>query len=58
MVPLVFHVKTQPSEVLEKKMFLKISKNYACAGVSFLIKLQALAWQKETPAQVFSCEFW
>ena len=50
-------------EVLCKKMFLKISKNSqenTCAWVSFLIKLQSWGLQlywKETPAQVFPCEF-
>ena len=44
-------------------MFLKISQNSQeniCAGVSFLIKLQASACnfiKKETLARVFSCEF-
>ena len=46
-----------------KKAFLKISQNSqgkTCARVSFLIKLQASAYnfiKKETLAQVFSCEF-
>ena len=46
-----------------KKMFLKILQNlqeHICVRVSFLIKLQALACncdEKETLAQVFSCEF-
>ena len=46
-----------------KKVFLKISQNSqgkTCARVSFLIKLQASAYnfiKKETLAQVFSCEF-
>ena len=45
-------------------MFLEILQNSqenTCARVSFLIKLQALAFnfiKKETLAQVFSCEFW
>ena len=45
------------------RVFLKISqtsKENTCAGVSFLIKLQAFAFNfiiKETQAQVFSCEF-
>ena len=44
-------------------MFLEISQNWqenTCATVSFLIKLQALGvqlYQKDTVAQVFSCEF-
>ena len=44
-------------------MFLEISQNSqenTCAGVSFLIKVQALACsfiKKETLAQVFSYEF-
>ena len=44
-------------------MFLKISQNSeenTCARVSFLIKLQTLAYnfiEKETLTQVFSCEF-
>ena len=40
-----------------KKVFLKISQNSqknTCARVSFFIKLPA---KKETPGQVFSCEF-
>ena len=46
-----------------KKVFLEISQNKhenTCARVSFLIKFQALGlhrYQKETLAQVFSCEF-
>ena len=46
-----------------KKLFLEISQNSkesTCARVSFLIKLQAEAYnfiKKETLAQVFSCEF-
>ena len=46
-----------------KKVFLKILQNLqenTCIGVSFLIKLQASSLQlylKETPTQVFSCEF-
>ena len=46
-----------------KKLFLKNSWNsqeYTCAGVSFLIKLQAEACnfiKKETLTRVFSCEF-
>ena len=41
-------------------VFLKTSQNSqenTCARVSFLIKLQATLLKKETPAQVFSCEF-
>ena len=44
-------------------MSLEISENpqeNTCMGVSFLIKLQAEAWnfiKKETLAQLFSCEF-
>ena len=47
-----------------KKSVLKISQNLqenTCVRVSFLIKLQAEACnfiEKETLAQVFSCEFW
>ena len=47
-----------------KKVFLEISQNSqenTCAGVSFLIKLQAGIRnfiQKEAVAQVFSCEFY
>ena len=46
-----------------KKLFLEISQNSqenTCARVSFLIQLQASAWnfiKKEVLAQVFSCEF-
>ena len=46
-----------------KKVFLEVSQNSqknTCARVSFLIKLLASAYnfiKKETPAQVFSCEF-
>ena len=46
-----------------KKMFLEILQNSqenTCAKVSFLIKLQAEAFnfiKKETLIQVFSCEF-
>ena len=45
-----------------KKMFLNILQNSqekTCARVSFLIKLQASCnfIKKETPTQVFSCEF-
>ena len=36
-----------------KKMLLEISQENTCVRVSFLIKLQ----NKETLAQVFSCEF-
>ena len=46
--------------VLRKKVFLKILQNSqenTCARVSFLIKLQANFIEKETPAQLFSCEF-
>ena len=42
-----------------KRMFLKTLQNSqetTCVGTSYLIKLQA-ALKKETPAQVFSCEF-
>ena len=44
-------------------VFLEILQNSqqnTCARVSFLIKLQAEAYnfiKKETPAQLFSCEF-
>ena len=47
-----------------KKSVLNISQNLqenTCVRVSFLIKLQAEACnfiEKETLAQVFSCEFW
>ena len=47
--------KSSRPEVFCKKGVLEISQNsqeYICARVSFLIKLQ-----KETLAQVFSCEF-
>ena len=45
-----------------KFAFLKVSKDLfenTCAGVSFVIKLQSACKfiKKETPAQVFSCEF-
>ena len=46
-----------------KKVFLEILQNSqknTCVRVSFLMKLQASAWnfiKKETLAQVFSCEF-
>ena len=46
-----------------RKVFFKISQNSqvnSCARVSFLIKLQASAFnfiKKETLAQVFSCDF-
>ena len=43
-----------------KKVFLKVwqnSQKNTCAKVSFLIKLQAYNFKKETLAQVFSCEF-
>ena len=46
-----------------KKLFIEISQNSkesTCARVSFLIKLQAEAYnfiKKETLAQLFSCEF-
>ena len=49
--------------VLYKNVFLKSSQNSqenTCARVCFLIKLQASACnfiKKETPPQVFSCEF-
>ena len=46
------------SEVIYKKVFLKISQNLqenTYVGLYFLIKLQVI--KKETPAQVFSCEF-
>ena len=47
--------------VLQKKIFLETSQNSqekTCATVSFLIKLQTSNFvKKETPAQVFSCEF-
>ena len=51
-----------PPEVLYKKVLLKISQNSkenTCVGVSVLIKLQAACnfIDKETPTQVFSCEF-
>ena len=63
---LYFHLslEKQPPEVFCKgKVFLEISQNSqenTCAGVSFLIKLQAEACnfiKKETLAQVFSYEF-
>ena len=41
-----------------KKLFLKVlqySQENICAGISFLIKLQASFIEKETPTQVFSC---
>ena len=50
-------------EVFYEKVFLKISNNSeenTCARVSLLIKLQASVCnfiKKETPAQLFSCEF-
>ena len=45
-----------------KFAFLKVSQDLfenTCAGVSFVIKLQSACKfiKKETPAQVFSCEF-
>ena len=44
-----------------KKMFRKISQysqENTCARVSFLIKLEAFNYiKKETPVQLFSCEF-
>ena len=43
-----------------KKLFLEISQNSqenTCDRGSFLIKLQAGGFKKETLAQVFSCEF-
>ena len=46
--------------VKKKKVFLKILQNSqenTCARVSFLIKLQANFIEKETLAQLFSCEF-
>ena len=55
--------RSSPAEVFCKKVFLKIlqnSKENNCARTSFLIKLQAEAWnfiKKETLAQMFSCEF-
>ena len=42
-----------------RKTFAKFQEN-TCAGVSFLIKLQASVFdfiEKETLAQLFSCEF-
>ena len=46
----------------QKRVFLEISQNSqenACARASFLIKLLAYNFiQKETLAQVFSCEFY
>ena len=44
-----------------KNMFLEIPQNSqenTCARVSFLIKLQALGWKKESLAHVLSCEFY
>ena len=49
--------------ILQQKVFWEISQNSqknTCARVSFEIKLQTSACnfiEKETPAQVFSCEF-
>ena len=46
-----------------KKVLLKISQisqGSTCAGISFLIKMQGSGlhfYLKETPTQVFSCEF-
>ena len=56
-------IRSSPSEVLCKKVFLKIYQNSqekTSTSVSFLIKLQALVCnfiKKETLAQVFSCKF-
>ena len=50
--------KKQPTEVVSKN-FLKISQNSqenTCAEVSISINLLA-ALKKETPAQMFYCEF-
>ena len=60
----VFTYRASRPEVSVKKMFLEISQNwqkYICVRVSFLIKLQVSGvqlYQKETLAQVFSCEFY
>ena len=58
------HPEAATRSILQEKVFLEISQNSqenTCARVSFLIKLQALACnfiKKETPTQVFSCEFY
>ena len=55
------HFRRSRPEVFCKKMFLEISHNSqenTCSRVSFLLKLQVLAFiKKETLAHVLSCEF-
>ena len=57
------HIRKQPLEVFCQKVLSELSQylqENTCAGVSFLIKVQALACnviKKETLAQVFFCEF-
>ena len=57
-VPIIFRSSPRGGSV--KKVLYNILQNSqknTCARVSFLIKLQAWGYQKETLAQVFSCEF-
>ena len=56
--------ETATADVLQENVFLKISKNSqenTCARASFLTKLQTSACNfinRETLAQMFSCQFW
>ena len=53
--------EARAQECSKRKVFLRILQNSLCAGVSFIIKIQA-AWINQTfmftfyPAQVFSSE--
>ena len=59
----ILHAEAATRGVLWEKLFLEISENSqenTCVRVSFLIKMQASAWnfiKKETLVQVFSSEF-